>query len=108
MASAAAAGHGLARLMELESTKCNISAKLISYRQSVHLRRHTRYHPSCSLSMNGCQGDPKLPIGIIETRTFPAVASPALAMDTLNSAVREWKANPPFYTSGIIRLQGKY
>lgn len=62
-------------------------------------------YQSCSLSMNGCQGDPRVPIGTIETRTFPAVATPALAMDTLNLAISDLKANPPLFNSGIIRLQ---
>jgi menaquinone-specific isochorismate synthase len=57
--------------------------------------------------MNGCQGNPRdrVPIGSIETRTFPAVTSPALATDTLNLAISELKANPPLFTSGILRLQ---
>uniref|UniRef100_A0A2N9GVI1 Chorismate-utilising enzyme C-terminal domain-containing protein n=1 Tax=Fagus sylvatica TaxID=28930 RepID=A0A2N9GVI1_FAGSY len=55
--------------------------------------------------MNGCRGDPKTPIGTIETRTFPTVPSPALAMDTLNSAIYQLKSDPPPFTSGIIRLQ---
>lgn len=62
-------------------------------------------YKSCSLSMNGCKGDPRVPIGTIETRTFPAVASPALAADSLDSAICNLKANPPVFTSGIIRLQ---
>ncbi|XVF09133.1 hypothetical protein REPUB_Repub07fG0065000 [Reevesia pubescens] len=59
----------------------------------------------CTLSMNGCQGDPKLPIGTIETRTLAAVPSPALAMERLNLAIGELRCNPPPFTSGIIRLQ---
>ena len=62
-------------------------------------------YQSCSLSMNGCRGDPRAPIGTIETRTFPTVPSPALAMDTLNSAISQLKSDPPPFTSGIIRLQ---
>jgi menaquinone-specific isochorismate synthase len=58
--------------------------------------------------MNGCRGDPKTPIGTIETRTFPTVPSPALAMDTLNSAIYQLKSDPPPFTSGIIRLQVSY
>ncbi|KAK3035672.1 hypothetical protein RJ639_032544 [Escallonia herrerae] len=57
--------------------------------------------------MNGCQGvDPKVPLGTIETRTFPAVLTPALAMERLNSAISELKSDPaPSFDSGIIRLQ---
>ncbi|GMQ10492.1 hypothetical protein CsSME_00053474 [Camellia sinensis var. sinensis] len=64
-------------------------------------------HQSCSLSMNGCQADPRPapPIGTIETRTFPAVLTPALAMDRLNSAISDMKSEPPPFHSGIIRLE---
>lgn len=56
--------------------------------------------------MNGCQGDPRAPIGTIETRTFPAVSSPALAMERLNSAISDMtNSEPPPYDSGIIRLE---
>ncbi|PHT79676.1 Isochorismate synthase, chloroplastic [Capsicum annuum] len=56
--------------------------------------------------MNGCQGDPRAPIGTIETRTLPAVSSPALAMERLNSAISDLvKSEPPPYSSGIIRLE---
>ena len=55
--------------------------------------------------MNGCQGDhPELPLGTVETRSFPAVSSPPLAVEALSSAVSQLQANPPPYTSGIIRL----
>ncbi|KAG8475738.1 hypothetical protein CXB51_032518 [Gossypium anomalum] len=55
--------------------------------------------------MNGCEGDPKLPIGSIETRTLTAVPSPSKAMETLDVAIRELKCNPPPLPSGILRLQ---
>ncbi|MFQ6637587.1 hypothetical protein Gotur_012758 [Gossypium turneri] len=55
--------------------------------------------------MNGCEGDPKLPIGSIETRTLTAVPSPSKAMERLNVAIRDLKCNPPPLTSGILRLQ---
>ncbi|XP_050375608.1 isochorismate synthase 1, chloroplastic-like [Argentina anserina] len=56
--------------------------------------------------MNGCQGDhPQLPLGTVETRSFPAVRSPSLAVEALSSALSQLEANPPPYTSGIIRLQ---
>lgn len=56
--------------------------------------------------MNGCQGDSRAPIGIVETRTLPAVSSPALAMERLNSAISDMiKSDPPPYNSGVIRLE---
>ncbi|CAK7322863.1 unnamed protein product [Dovyalis caffra] len=59
--------------------------------------------------MNGCQGNPRdgsvLPVGSIETRTFPAVVSPVLATHALNLAISDLKANPPRFNSGILRLQ---
>ncbi|KDP31211.1 hypothetical protein JCGZ_11587 [Jatropha curcas] len=90
MATAAVARNFLARFMDLDSAKCSISAQLISSRQSLHT-----FH----------RGDPKLPIGTMETKTFPAVASPGLALDSLNFAISDLKSNPPLFTSGIIRLQ---
>ncbi|KAM3703679.1 hypothetical protein ACB098_04G113200 [Castanea mollissima] len=104
MATACTSGHFLARFIDPEPAKCSISASPISCsRQSIHFFHHK--YQSCSLSMNGCQGDPRAPIGTIETRTFPTVPSPALAMDTLNSAISQLKSDPPPFTSGIIRLQ---
>lgn len=55
--------------------------------------------------MNGCQGDPKIPIGTIQTRTFPGVSTHSLALDTLSSAISHLKSDPPPFTSGILRLQ---
>lgn len=83
----------------------------VSYKLSFDTHTHIyvcflmQKYQSCSLSMNGCRGDPRAPIGTIETRTFPTVPSPALAMDTLNSAISQLKSDPPPFTSGIIRLQ---
>ncbi|XP_021904720.1 isochorismate synthase 2, chloroplastic-like isoform X2 [Carica papaya] len=100
MATAATSGHCLARFIDSEPPKCNFSScQQLPVRQLIH-----RYQ-SCWLSMNGCQGDPRVPIGTIETRTFSSVLSPALAMDTLTSAIRHLKSNPRPFTSGIIRLQ---
>ncbi|KAK9278946.1 hypothetical protein L1049_028528 [Liquidambar formosana] len=99
----AAVGHCSARFLDPESTKCYATTLPVSSRQSVHLF-HQRY-PLFSLSMNGCQGDLRIPVGTIETRTFAAVPTPALAMDRLNSAISELKFDPPPFTSGIIRLQ---
>ncbi|KAL5747395.1 hypothetical protein ACOSP7_024394 [Xanthoceras sorbifolium] len=101
---AGAARHCLARFADTEPVKTiTISCQTVSIRQSFHISHH-RYQ-SCSLSMNGCRGDPRLPIGTVETRTLAAVASPALAMDRLHSAISLLKSNPPSLTSGIIRLQ---
>lgn len=55
--------------------------------------------------MNGCSGDPRAPIGTIETRTLPPVSTPALAMERLNSAIANLKTTLPSTDSGIIRLQ---
>ncbi|GFZ12080.1 isochorismate synthase 2 [Actinidia rufa] len=100
---AAAAGRCISRFMEPDSMKCTISTPSISRIQSVHLSNQR--HQFCALSMNGCQGDPRAPIGTIETCTFPAVSTPALAMDRLNSAISEMKSDPPPFESGIIRLE---
>ncbi|KAJ6882090.1 hypothetical protein NC651_028643 [Populus alba x Populus x berolinensis] len=110
MATATLARHSLAHFMDLESIKYSIAAQPVSRRQSLHLFYHRCYHHKpCSVvaSMNGCQGNPRdrAPVGSIETRTFPAVPSPALATDTLNLAISEMKADPPLFTSGILRLQ---
>ncbi|CAN4100443.1 unnamed protein product [Withania somnifera] len=100
----AAGGHWhctIRRFMEVESSspmKCSLS--------SSPLYRKQRNSQCCSLSMNGCQGDPRAPIGTIETRMFPAVSSPALAMERLNYAISNMiKSKPPPYNSGIIRLE---
>ncbi|KAK3024004.1 hypothetical protein RJ639_045024 [Escallonia herrerae] len=105
------AGQCIARFMDPESMKCcSISASPTSGRHSaVHISNQLteQRYQLCSLSMNGCQGvDPKMPLGTIETRTFPAVLTPALAMDRLNSAISELKSDPtPTFDSGIVRLQ---
>ncbi|CAN4099357.1 unnamed protein product [Withania somnifera] len=101
---AAGARQCTIRFMELESSplmKCSL-------KQSVYFSNSSsqRYSQCCSLSMNGCEGDPRAPIGTIETRTLPAVSSPALAMERLNSAISHMiKSEPPPYNSGIIRLE---
>ncbi|KAH7550346.1 hypothetical protein JRO89_XS13G0175100 [Xanthoceras sorbifolium] len=103
---AGAARHCLARFADTEPVKTiTISCQTVSIRQSFHISHHQQRYQSCSLSMNGCRGDPRLPIGTVETRTLAAVASPALAMDRLHSAISLLKSNPPSLTSGIIRLQ---
>ncbi|KAL0294644.1 UNVERIFIED_CONTAM: Isochorismate synthase, chloroplastic [Sesamum radiatum] len=55
--------------------------------------------------MNGCGGDPRAPLGTIETRTFPTVLTPALAADRLSSAVYDLKMNTSPLESGIIRIE---
>ncbi|KAM7471387.1 hypothetical protein LguiA_009570 [Lonicera macranthoides] len=101
---AAKRGNCIPRLMELDSMKSYISPPLISVRQSIHISNHHRYQ-FCTLSMNGCHGDPTLPVGTIETRNFPAVLTPALALERLNSAISELESDPSPLNSGIIRLQ---
>ncbi|KAK6920823.1 Chorismate-utilizing enzyme, C-terminal, partial [Dillenia turbinata] len=45
------------------------------------------------------------PLGTIQTKTLPAVLTPALAMDRLNSTICDLRSDPPPLTSAIIRLQ---
>ncbi|XP_048137455.1 isochorismate synthase 1, chloroplastic isoform X2 [Rhodamnia argentea] len=114
MAVAAGGGRGggrfLARLVDSSgssssSTKSSASGPSMASRLSFHFHAY-KYQSSCSLSMNGCEGgDPTSPIGNAETRSFPAVATPGLAVDRLSSAVASLKASPPGFGSGIIRLQ---
>lgn len=66
----------------------------------------------CYLSMNGCsrvregEHQARNPVGTIETRTLEPVATPSMAMYSLNMAISELKADPPFGTSsGIVRVQ---
>ncbi|TQE01861.1 hypothetical protein C1H46_012485 [Malus baccata] len=101
MATAQAAAAARACFMDPEAAaKCSIT---VSSRQTIHFSHHRSQ--LCSLSMNGCQGDSHLPLGTVETRSFPAVPSPSLALDRLSSAISELKSNPPPSSSGIIRLQ---
>ncbi|XP_021285532.1 isochorismate synthase 2, chloroplastic-like [Herrania umbratica] len=104
MAATTAGRHYLARFVDSEPTKCTLSySHHTSCRQSIQVFNNK--FQVCTLSMNGCQGDPKLPVGTIETRTLAAVPSPALAMERLNLAIRDLKYSPPPFSSGIIRLQ---
>ncbi|XP_059590048.1 isochorismate synthase 2, chloroplastic isoform X8 [Vitis vinifera] len=103
--AAAAAG----RFMDLDLRKGHLGSSPHPTSHSLHVfhqvvKRAQRYE-SCSLSMNGCQGDPKIPIGTIQTRTFPGVSTHSLALDTLSSAISHLKSDPPPFTSGILRLQ---
>ncbi|KAF3526970.1 isochorismate synthase 1, chloroplastic [Brassica napus] len=60
---------------------------------------------SCSMSMNGCEGDFNTPLGTVETRTMSTVLSPTAATERLISAVSELKSQPPPFSSGVVRLQ---
>ncbi|KAH6757042.1 ADC synthase superfamily protein [Perilla frutescens var. hirtella] len=55
--------------------------------------------------MNGCGGDPRAPLGVVETRTCAAVPTPAAAADRLNSAIYDLKTTSPTSDSGIIRIE---
>lgn len=56
--------------------------------------------------MNGCGGDPRAPLGSIETRTFTAAPTPSVAADRLNSAIYDLKTNYPAPSdSGVIRIE---
>ncbi|KAI3793137.1 hypothetical protein L1987_35751 [Smallanthus sonchifolius] len=100
--AATSACHCIAHFMEPDSTKSNI---LDATRNTVYT--HTqRYNHGCSLSMNGCQSrDLRTPVGMTETRTFPFVSTPAMAMERLSSAITELELDPPVIGSGIIRLE---
>lgn len=99
----AVARYSIARFADAEAMKHYSSASPNLSRQYALVHRKYRL---CPLSMNGCQGDPPiLPVATVETRTFPAVASPKAAMDRLASAVYELQCHPPSVTSGIIRLE---
>ncbi|XP_038879641.1 isochorismate synthase 2, chloroplastic isoform X2 [Benincasa hispida] len=58
-----------------------------------------------SAAMDGCGGDGGGTVGTIETRTFPAVQTAALATESLRRGVAKLKLEAPALTSGIIRLQ---
>ncbi|KAL0384961.1 UNVERIFIED_CONTAM: Isochorismate synthase, chloroplastic [Sesamum radiatum] len=94
------------RFMDMESMRCSFSSSspTVIARQSLSFSNH-KYQELSSLSMNGCGGDPRAPLGTIETRTFPVAPTPASAADRLNSAIFDLKDNPPPSDSGIIRLQ---
>ncbi|XP_027123778.1 isochorismate synthase, chloroplastic-like [Coffea arabica] len=109
--AAATAGQGInnASFMELQAMKHYSSSKLPTFgRRSANMSIKRYAFSSCSLSMNGCQGDdhdPTAPIGTIETRTFPAVSTPALAVESLNAAIADMQSQPSAFDSGIIRLE---
>ncbi|XP_076948473.1 isochorismate synthase, chloroplastic-like [Bidens hawaiensis] len=94
--------HCIAHYMEPDSTKSNI---LDATRNTIYTPTQ-RYNHFSSLSMNGCQSrDPRTPVGITETRTFPFVSTPAMAMERLDSAITKLGFEPPVLGSGIIRLE---
>ncbi|AEE35624.1 Isochorismate synthase 1 [Arabidopsis thaliana] len=76
-----------------------------SYSPTPFTRFSRKKYESCSMSMNGCDGDFKTPLGTVETRTMTAVLSPAAATERLISAVSELKSQPPSFSSGVVRLQ---
>ncbi|EXB20726.1 Isochorismate synthase [Morus notabilis] len=112
---AAATKQCLGRLMDSESFKCSISSSTNNLPTSLCYSNNIRFPPNQRnqlrvMSMNGCKGDPhflqNLPLGTIETRTFPVVPSHALALERLCSTISELKSDPPpNFTSGILRLQ---
>lgn len=55
--------------------------------------------------MNGCGGDPRAPLGLVETRTLPATPTLSVAADRLNSAIYRLKSDAPVADSGIIRIE---
>nr|ABK79678.2 isochorismate synthase [Rubia cordifolia] len=99
-------------IMDLSSSakrysSCTYGATMPSFfgRRSANVPYVKRYVFTCSLAMNGCQGDPRAPIGTVETRTLPAVQTPGLAMDRLNAAIADLQSDPSAFESGIIRIE---
>ncbi|KAH9604569.1 hypothetical protein KSS87_006406 [Heliosperma pusillum] len=92
----------------LDTEPLSTIAHAISYSNRASLLRafheQNGYHSS-SLSMNGCQGDPNIPVQTIETRSLLPVLTPELASDSLYSAISNLKSNPPPSSSGIIRIE---
>ncbi|XP_013592784.1 PREDICTED: isochorismate synthase 1, chloroplastic isoform X2 [Brassica oleracea var. oleracea] len=87
------------------TTKHNSISISHNYSQTPFTRLFSRKFMSCSMSMNGCEGDFKTPLGTIETRTMAAVLSPTAATERLISAVSELKSQPPPFSSGVVRIQ---
>lgn len=106
---AAAAGASFA------AKKCII--QFLDFEPSPPSLVTSTYKPTCSIhaaqrhasimSMNGCQSDPKVPLGIVETRTLPPVPSPALALDSLKCTISDIRSNLTYsnFPSGLIRIQ---
>lgn len=56
--------------------------------------------------MDGCRGEPGVPVGTIETRNLAAAPTAKLAMESLRAGVWKLKSEaPPAFGSGIVRLQ---
>ncbi|CAG7904613.1 unnamed protein product [Brassica rapa] len=88
------------------TTKHNSISISNSYSQTPFTRLFSRKKfMSCSMSMNGCEGDFKTPLGTIETRTMAAILSPTAATERLISAVSELKSQLPPLSSGVVRIQ---
>ncbi|KAL3639615.1 hypothetical protein CASFOL_017522 [Castilleja foliolosa] len=92
-----------ASFKDIEPKKFIFSSPTAIAKPSVHFSNH-KYELG-SLSMNGCGGDPRAPIGTVETRTLPVSPTPALATDRLNSAIFNLKSIAPQADSGIIRIE---
>ncbi|KAL8158324.1 hypothetical protein AgCh_002864 [Apium graveolens] len=111
---------GKSWLLELEAMKCSTRSASPAMstsnttstphaRHSIHIyNNHRRNQLRPLLSMNGCSKQETsiaTPLGTIQTLSFPPVSTPALAMDSLNSALHQLRSKPPPFDSGIIRLQ---
>nr|AZK16211.1 isochorismate synthase [Catharanthus roseus] len=103
--------HCVAHFTDLSTRKSSFSNSntnsSLFRRKSTNIVTRKKYHMfvTTSLSTNGCNGVPRAPVGTIETRTLPAVSTPALAMERLSSAVANLKSTLPSAQSGIIRLE---
>ncbi|KAL5180192.1 Isochorismate synthase 2, chloroplastic [Glycine soja] len=98
-----------------DTKKCNniLVPPASKEQQSIYfLQYHRPVYQRCHLSMNGCRegqhqySRTRNPVGTIETKTLAPVASPAMAMYSLNMAISELESEAPFGTSsGIVRVQ---
>ncbi|KAK6123253.1 hypothetical protein DH2020_043010 [Rehmannia glutinosa] len=105
MAGGAIIKHCVASFKDIESKKYySFSSPTAIAKQSVHFSNH-KYHELGSLSMNGCGGDPRAPLGTVETRTLPIAPTPTVAADRLDSAIFHLKSESPPLDSGIIRIE---
>ncbi|KAK6148522.1 hypothetical protein DH2020_019434 [Rehmannia glutinosa] len=105
MAGGAIIKHCVASFKDIESKKYySFSSPTAIAKQSVHFSNH-KSHELGSLSMNGCGGDPRAPLGTVETRTLPIAPTPTVAADRLDSAIFHLKSESPPLDSGIIRIE---
>ncbi|XP_022134886.1 isochorismate synthase 2, chloroplastic isoform X2 [Momordica charantia] len=89
------------------------SVRIASPHQVSTTGRCLRFRPhgrrrvcSESSSMDGCRGEPEVPVGTIETRNLAAAPTAKLAMESLRAGVWKLKSEaPPAFGSGIVRLQ---